>query len=274
MEGLSPAKPWQPCSVDTVQKVPIPDSSHCCTDKPENIEKVELIYDPFRQTGRDFFMKRHLLETDEGVHTVMCDQAGQAFHSKYGSLQESRHVFIYNGLETTLSQVDRPAILEIGFGSGLNALLTLKHLTGVKQRADYTGVELYPLNMHMVSMLNFFNYIDRKYRPMFFEMHTCEWDAWRDIGHLRFRKMRMDVSKHLPDGNYDLIYYDAFSPDIQPELWTTELFKELYLIMNPGALFVTYCCKGEVQRCLANAGFNVEKCKGPQGKREMLKAKK
>lgn len=217
-------------------------------------------------------MKRHLLETDEGVHTVMCDGAGQAFHSRFGSMQESRHVFIENGLRNILSQIDRPSILEIGFGTGLNALLTLKYLDGNDKQADYTGVELYPLDMQIVSMLNFFNYIDRKYRPMFFDMHTCEWNTWKETGKLRFRKLRMDVSQCLPEGKYDIVYYDAFSPNVQPELWTEQLFRGLSSVMKPGASLVTYCCKGEVQRCLADAGFRVEKCKGPQGKREMLRA--
>jgi tRNA U34 5-methylaminomethyl-2-thiouridine-forming methyltransferase MnmC len=118
-------------------------------------------------------MKRYLLDTEEGIHTVMCDHTGQAFHSKFGSLQESKHVFIDHGLKGVCERIDHASILDVGFGSGLNTLLTLKYLDTIGATADYTAVELYPLQMDLVHRLNFFNYIDRKYRPHFFDMHTC-----------------------------------------------------------------------------------------------------
>lgn len=236
-----------------------------------------------------------LIATQEGIHTLHHKSLNEHYHSLHGSLQESMHVFIENGLTSFQSQQQRKGefkILEMGFGTGLNALLTYRENSSLHKNIHYTTVEAFPLPMNIVKGLNYFEFIEPRLQPLFLKMHACNWfenvifnpaDGFENIsaspvgrmgGVFTLYKIQADMLELKLDDSYDLVYYDAFSPTHQPELWTFEVLKKIYDACNEGALLVTYCAKGEVKRTLKNVGFKVEAIKGPKGKREMIRARK
>lgn len=229
-----------------------------------------------------------LINTKEGIHTVYNPVLNESYHSLYGSLQESMHVFINNGLNAhpRLSQGKPINILEMGFGTGLNAILTYRENLQLNVNIRYSAVEAFPLTLETINKLNYFEYLDTHLHSVFLKMHVCNWfqnislseghisPLKRPGGMFTLYKIQADMLELKLEDCFDLIYYDAFSPTHQPELWTFEVIKKIYDACNPGALLVTYCAKGEVKRTLAKVGFNVEAIKGPEGKREMIRATK
>ena len=207
-----------------------------------------------------------LIVTDDGSHTLEV-RSGVTYHSRFGALQESRHIFIAAGLHAVGASPVR--VFEMGFGTGLNALLTL--LEG--RPVHYETVETEPLDQ--AQELNFCEVLGRPdCRPLFERLHTAEWARPVDITPgFRLCKNRQDIRGYTLREPADLVYYDAFDPVVQPELWTLELFAGLFHQLAPGASLVTYCCKGAVRRALQAAGFETEKLVGPRGKREFLRAR-
>lgn len=211
-------------------------------------------------------MFRKLIMTGDGSHTVE-GEGGVTYRSRFGALQESQHIFIGAGLRTIGASPVR--VFEMGFGTGLNALLTLLESRPVR----YETVETEPLEW--ARDLNFCEVLGRPdCRPVFERLHTAEWESPVEItpGSQLF-KSRQDIRGYMLREPADLVYYDAFDPVVQPELWTEELFRGLYAQLAPGAILVTYCCKGTVRRVLQAAGFETEKLPGPPGKREFLRAR-
>ena len=220
-------------------------------------------------------MKRSLVLTSEGSHTVLCEATGQTFHSMHGSVQESMHVFIHSGLEYAMRKFSQLRILEMGFGTGLNALLTLKFLEENSVSCEYTTVEAHPLAAEMTEDLNYLEYTGIAYRKEFALMHQCPFEIPVQIGNMKFIKRNSDIRFPLPESDhYNLMYFDAFSADKQPELWTEEVFSNIFKAMSPEGVLVTYAAKGSVRRAMQAAGFIVEKLPGPKGKREMLRGGK
>jgi tRNA U34 5-methylaminomethyl-2-thiouridine-forming methyltransferase MnmC len=220
-----------------------------------------------------------IVTTAEGIHTLKDHTMNECYHSIHGSLQESMHVFIENGLKATHPSAQKLSILEIGFGTGLNALLTYRENLSLNKLIHYTAVEAYPLPAELISKLNFFDFIDSSLQSVFFKMHDCNWFETvslpsEEAGNFFLFKIREDLLELKFDDHYDLVYYDAFSPVHQPELWTFEVFEKIYHACHRGAVLVTYCSKGEVKRALAKAGFIVTSLQGPKGKREMIRALK
>jgi len=203
-------------------------------------------------------MNRTLLESEEGTHTVMCEVAGETFQSLSGPLKESMHIFIHNGLMKCLMKNKKLSILEIGFGSGLNALLTMKYLDSINGVAEYTATELYPLDMNLISQINYFNYIDRKYRNAYFNLHTSSWNEWINLESLKFKKIQCDCSKTVPEGPYDLIYFDAFSADADPAIWTGEVFRMIYNQMKEDGVLIIKSSGKELIETLNNIGYETE----------------
>lgn len=164
-------------------------------------------------------------------------------------------------------------VLEIGFGTGLNALLTLIEADKHKNRIYYTALELYPLDEKETVQLNYCGLLELPgYQTGFERMHACGWEEMFEITqYFRLTKLQCDLLDYSSDNLYSVIYFDAFAPAAQPELWTKEVFEKLYNMMVPGGVLVTYCSKGDVRRAMQSAGFTVEKLKGPLGKREMLR---
>ncbi|SRR6266496_2029784 len=216
--------------------------------------------------------------TKDGSHTIALPELNVTYHSIHGAIQESMHVFIEAGLKSIwpLQAARCLNILEIGFGTGLNALLTLIESEKTKQIIYYTAIELYPLEENEIIDLNYCKCLGlQNLLPAFSQMHTCEWERDIRIAETFYlHKTKQDLQSYKNAGWYDLIYFDAFAPNDQPELWTKNIFDKMYSILNTNGILVTYCSKGDVRRSMTAAGFTVEKIPGPQGKREMVRARK
>ena len=258
--------------------------------------------------------------TEDGSHTLFSEMAGQTYHSSHGAVQESRHIFIsqlaskcqqsmldgrlveiegqgltdpsaYGSspnsgeqLEGQRSMVDgrRLAVLEIGFGTGLNALLTACWAEENGVRVDLSTIELYPLEERVYRELNYGRLLGHE--ELFVKLHEADWNVGLQeiVPEFAICKYKRDIVEWLCNEEcgmrneelYDVVYFDAFSPDAQPELWTEEVFRNVYGLMKKGGVLTTYCAKGDVRRAMLAAGFKVEKLQGPPGKRHILRAEK
>ena len=213
---------------------------------------------------------RIISETADGSKTLYMPSIDEHYHSVKGALTESMHIFIDCGLRHSAAQ--SPHILEIGFGTGLNALLTLEEAERTGRTMHYTGIERYPLSWEEVAPLHYSTH------PLFKAMHRAPWEADVPLTP-RFTLHKMQLDAHLL-GRQSLppvhvVYFDAFAPEKQPAMWTPELFERLYQCLDEGGILTTYCAKGIVRRMLQGAGFTVERLPGPpNGKREILRATK
>ena len=216
-------------------------------------------------------MERNLKTTEDGSHTIFVDELDEPYHSTHGALQESMHIFIKQGLQTVT--VPSVRILEVGFGTGLNALLTLSESIRLKLDIYYHAVEKYPLTDSEFKLLNFEKLIRPSPKGTLHRMHSCSWGSPEKISD-RFTlfKEKADFRQMNPPPGINLIYFDAFSPDKQPELWTSNVFGAIGRVSDPGAILVTYSSKGIVRRTLNSCGFDVDKVAGPPEKREMIRA--
>lgn len=215
--------------------------------------------------------------TKDGSHTLFVPSLNEHYHSINGAKQESDHIFIKAGLLHSLK--DDIKILEIGFGTGLNAYLSLCVTQHTNKRIDYTSLELYPLPMEIVGQLNYVESDKPEIKEYFIQLHACDWDIKNEITpHFYLTKIQTDFSKldfsFLSDITFDIVYFDAFAPEKQPEMWSQEIFDTLYTLTSEDGILTTYCAKGVVRRMLLQAGYNVERLPGPPGKREMLRATK
>jgi tRNA U34 5-methylaminomethyl-2-thiouridine-forming methyltransferase MnmC len=214
-----------------------------------------------------------LVTTSDGSHTIKNETTGDTYHSIHGAVQESRHVFIKHGLEHFISSFPDQKIiriLEVGLGTGLNALLSLQFVNNLKQRIEYVALEPFPLERKFYSELNY----DQQNETLQ-EFHECDWERPVEFTpYFTFTKHRSEIqSIELPLETFNVVYFDAFAPNSQPEMWTFDVFSKLKNAMAPSAVLTTYCAKGEVKRTLRAAGFTVENLPGPPGKREMIRAK-
>ena len=218
-------------------------------------------------------MKNKLVITSDGSHTIYVPELNEHYHSVNGAVGESLVVYIKNGYEHSVA--DPVNILEIGFGTGLNALLTLVRSTNERKRVYYTAIEKYPLRNTFISKLNHFTFAGTDGPEMSKLLHSAEWDKPVMLTPLfTLMKIKTDfISADIP-GLYDLVYYDAFGPDKQPEMWTDNLINKVSGATVPGGIFVTYSAKGSVKRALKSSGFEIELLPGPPGKREVLRAVK
>ena len=211
--------------------------------------------------------------TEDGSSTIFVPDLNEHFHSVHGAITESMHVFIHAGFQFLTPK--NLSILEVGFGTGLNAYLTYLENQKLHKNIFYYAIEKFPLKHMEYTSLNYTE-LHRNER-VFHALHEAPWDEETAIGEgFHVVKIRTDFCTFdlAALGHFDLIYYDAFAPEKQPELWDQRLFQLIYERCNPGAVFVTYCAKGEVRRSLQSAGFHVERLPGPPGKREMLRALK
>jgi len=212
--------------------------------------------------------------TEDGSTTLFIPKLNEHYHSIHGAVQESMHIFIREGY----TQIRNfPAhIFEAGFGTGLNAFLTFLVSEREGKSIHYTAIEKYPLEDQFVRQLNYPERTDPAKAGVFHALHDASWDQDIRISeYFTLHKMKGDLLEvQLPDTSYDLVFFDAFGPDKQPELWTEKIFRMLYQSMNEGASLVTFSVKGSVKRALKAAGFSLEKLPGPPGKREMTRATK
>jgi tRNA U34 5-methylaminomethyl-2-thiouridine-forming methyltransferase MnmC len=216
-------------------------------------------------------MERSLKITEDGSHTMFVNGLDEPYHSTHGALQESMHVFIKQGLLTLHQPSVR--ILELGFGTGLNALLSLRESLVRNLEVYYHAVEKYPLNESEYKLLNYEKVLQNLPKGVLQGIHSCPWGQAIQISD-RFTLFKEEAdfrSMKLPS-KVNLIYFDAFSPDKQPELWTNEVIGTIGQVSEQGAILVTYSSKGVVRRTLSSCGFEVFKVPGPPGKREMIRA--
>ncbi|WP_242926454.1 tRNA (5-methylaminomethyl-2-thiouridine)(34)-methyltransferase MnmD [Pontibacter vulgaris] len=222
-------------------------------------------------------MHLEIRQTKDGSNTLYVPELNEHYHSVHGALQESQHVFIKHGLEHALLQKKDIKILEIGFGTGLNAILSLPFSLAQKAFIQYDTLEKHPLTADVIADLDYDKLIlNQELQDYFMRMHKAPWNEPIDIiPYFTLQKIHETLEEFCSPGSYyDVVYFDAFAPEKQPELWEEEMFVKLYKAMRPGGILVTYCAKGSFKRTLKAAGFQVEALPGPPGKREMTRGLK
>lgn len=220
-------------------------------------------------------MHREVMITEDGSHTLYLPEMEEHYHSIYGAIQESRHIYIEQGL----LQLDKQeiSVLEIGFGTGLNAFLSYGYSKLKNLKINYTSIEKYPLTEKEYALLNYPDQIFPEYAPIFRQMHQQEWNVWNELdSDFKIKKIQSDLLdlEFDPEQKFDLVYYDAFAPDKQPKMWSSDILQKVGFVVKINGLLLTYCAKGVVRRNLTNAGFLMERIPGPKGKKEILRGKK
>ena len=215
-------------------------------------------------------MTRKIIITNDGAHSIFSSQINESYHSKHGSIVEAEHVFIKHGLLAINKK--NINILEIGFGTGLNALLSLQKSIQKNININYHAIELYPITKDEYLQLNFPKLIGME-KSAFNKLHESEWEKKNQITkNFKLTKYKISIEEFKTKKSFDIIYFDAFSPEKQPELWTKKIFSKMYSNLKSNGFIVTYCAKGIVKRTLKEIGFEVLSLDGPPGKRQMTKA--
>ena len=215
-----------------------------------------------------------IIETQDGSHSLHSSAFGAAYHSHYGAIQESQHVFITAGLQYVLPNVEQVRIFEMGFGTGLNALLSRMVAETNEQAIYYESVEVAPISVAQAQQLNYPDLLGVE-PSIFHQLHEADWNKQLRLSpFFQLKKLSGKLEEVDLGTDFNLVYFDAFAPSSQPELWESGVLTKLYEAMAPQGVFVTYCAKGVVKRCLRDIGFQVEGIPGPPGKREMIRAHK
>lgn len=218
-------------------------------------------------------MEREFIETEDGSTTLFVPGLNEHYHSVHGAIQESLHIFIKNGIEYYgQTEVN---ILEAGFGTGLNAYLTLIHAHRNNLRVVYHSFEKYPLSVAEANRLNYKQLIEWSDPSLFDRLHECPWNEEVTISpYFTLYKHKGDFSEADFNSEFDIVFFDAFNPDVQPRLWSEEILSKFGKALHPGGILTTYCVKGIVKQALRRIGFSLKRLPGPPGKREMLRGTK
>lgn len=213
--------------------------------------------------------------TEDGSHTLYLSSLDEGFHSSKGALTESVHVFIQNGLYARLDEgiIDPVSVFEVGLGTGLNLLLTILACQKKNIALHYTVVEPFPVSNEIIPQLNYGSILKSPDAGHWFSwIHDSPWDKEATKDKITIKKVKLPFQEFQYEERFDVIYFDAFAPEKQPELWSLEIFKKIFNLMNDTGIFVTYSAKGQVRRDLLSAGLLVERLAGAPGKREMIRA--
>jgi len=217
-----------------------------------------------------------IITTSDGSHSLFNEELNETYHSVHGAIQESLHVFIQSGLSYFLEKSDAKniSILEIGFGTGLNTLLTIQAAQLLPLSFQYKTLEAFPLQEEVWSQLNYAETLGMK--SQFDSLHRLSWEERHTIlPYFEFQKHHIKLQDvELPSSSCDVVFFDAFAPSKQPELWEIDMLRKVANALRPGGVFVTYCAKGQLKRDLKNLGLVVETIPGPPGKKEMVRALK
>lgn len=217
---------------------------------------------------------KKIITTQDGSHSIYSEKFGEAYHSKYGAIQEAQHVFIEAGFQAIKATTDEVHLLEMGMGTGLNALMT--YIENQKQPATiyYTGIEAHPIDNWQD--LNYINALkaDKDAVDFFNQLHQVNWETQHQVAENFYIEKKQTLLQDitLPSQYFNLVYFDAFAPTAQAELWTADIFQKIHNSMQLGGILTTYCAKGSVKRALKSVGFTLEALPGPIGKREMTRA--
>lgn len=219
-------------------------------------------------------MKRRIIQTSDGSTTIQIEDWDECYHSKHGAIQEAKHVFIKNGLALFSDQ--KVSILEIGFGTGLNTFITFLEAKKLQQTINYVGVEAYPVSVAELQGMNYVSELEAANEQTVFDtIHSSAWEKTVVLASNFSLTKRQQFFENICDqAQYDLIYFDAFGYRVQPDLWSTEIFKKMFDALKNNGVLVTYAARGVVKRSMIEVGFTVEKLAGPPGKREMFRATK
>lgn len=214
-----------------------------------------------------------IILTEDGSHTLFVREMNEHYHSIHGAIRESQHIFISLGFD--VCRAEPLSILEVGFGTGLNAFLTLLQSIKNSRKVHYTSLEKYPLAKETTDQLNYHTFFGDKTKELFDLIHSAPWNTNVSISNnFTLNKVETDLTKSIPPGDYDLIYFDAFGPDKQPEMWSKDVICKIAGYTKENGLFVTYSAKGELKRNLRACGFDVSLLPGPPGKRQIIRAGK
>lgn len=239
------------------------------------VRKYTILHGIFEEKYIIDILKKEIVNTLDGSNTIFVPEFDETYHSTHGAIQESLHVFIRSGLKfkTELNDIN---VLEVGFGTGLNALLSFINSEETNKNIKYTSIEAYPLKWDLLSKLNYIDLIfNGKYSATYKKIHTCDWESFYILSSFfTLKKQNVKLQDVSFDNEFDVIYFDAFAPRVQPELWTDQIFTSMYKALKPGGVLVTYCAKGSVKRALKYVGFELQSIPGPPGKREMSRAVK
>ena len=225
-------------------------------------------------------MKREVVETRDGSDSIYVHELDEHYHSSHGAINESRHVFIRHGLDFQSGisgQNEELNIFEVGFGTGLNLMLAIEFALENKTEMRYWGVEAFPIEPELFGQLNYCGSVKVDgCEELFRRIHKMDWETEAELlDRIKAKKIKGYLEEiMLPEEYFDVIFFDAFSPRSNPELWTVEVFEKLFRAMKPDASLVTYCVQGNARRAMKAAGLVVEKLPGPPGKREMARARK
>ncbi len=215
-----------------------------------------------------------IFETHDGSHSILSEKFGVSYHSKFGAIQETQHVFIEHGLNLSIVGKSEISILEFGFGTGLNAFMTFLAVKDSGISVYYETIEAYPVSPEKAAALNYPALLKaEEWNTLFMEMHRCDWNTIVPLSKdFTLKKLRSPFQEVDYSNQFDLVYFDAFAPTAQPELWEKPVLAKVYSALKPGGIMATYCAKGAVKRTLKALGFAVKAYPGPPGKREMTVA--
>jgi len=214
-------------------------------------------------------MKRSIITTKDGYHSIFIEEMNETYHSIHGSIIESQHIYINNGIKKISKR--KISVLEVGFGTGLNTILTLKNSS--RKNIYYITLEPFPLNSNIYNKLNFHNHLDID-KNTFQKIHKVDWEKDVEISdNFTLHKTRSRIQDLITKKKFDIIYFDAFAPKKQPSIWEDKILRKCYLLLKNNGFLITYCANGEIKRRLYNNGFNIEALQGPPGgKRSITKA--
>jgi tRNA U34 5-methylaminomethyl-2-thiouridine-forming methyltransferase MnmC len=221
-----------------------------------------------------FYQKQNMqiINTFDGSHTIYVSEMNEQYHSLNGALTESQYVYIEKGYN--FHPAKKVTVFEVGFGTGLNSLLTALRAEQEKRPTTYIAIEKFPLHESVTGQLNYGSLISLQAQAIFEKIHRCKWDEFVEItGHFSIKKIKADLTGYTFEGpeKFNVVYYDAFGPDKQPEMWAPQIFCKISSATSTGGVLVTYSAKGEVRRQLSASGFAMERLAGPPGKNQMLR---
>jgi tRNA U34 5-methylaminomethyl-2-thiouridine-forming methyltransferase MnmC len=218
-------------------------------------------------------VKKELKITADGSKTIHVPEMDEQYHSGHGALQEALHVFIEQGIRLS-DQPEELNIFEMGFGTGLNAFLSLTEAESTQRKINYVGIEAYPIDNELVSQLEYEKLVNSNYETLFFQIHDSPWETPNQLtSFFSLQKVHAKIEQYSAiTESFHVVFYDAFGPRAQEDMWHIDLLSKMYQLLKKDGVLVTYCAKGQVKRDLKKVGFEVVTLPGPPGKREMIKA--